>query len=133
MALSVIDQGSSTSHFTLAELKDLFTLDEITDCQTHDLLGCDCQGQGGSGDINPSRGLRTTEGAGDVVAIRGVQEGKDEDFRGVDMLPGLVKASQTGMVTREEVNHPQSFMKLVLSFHIPACTTGVVTLPLLVM
>lgn len=108
LAYSVIDQRSSTSHFTLTELKDLFTFDEGTDCQTHDLLGCDCKGQGETCDIqcdDANRGLRAAE---DIGVSRGVQEGEDEDIMLVDMLPGLVKASQMGIMTAEEVNHPQS-------------------------
>ncbi|EIW72633.1 hypothetical protein TREMEDRAFT_36825 [Tremella mesenterica DSM 1558] len=35
--------GQTKDSFTLAELRDIFTLNTLTDgCQTHDLLGCDC-------------------------------------------------------------------------------------------
>jgi DNA repair and recombination protein RAD54B len=46
LADSVMDKKASTGAFTMAELKDLFSLDENTDCQTHDLLGCPCAGKG---------------------------------------------------------------------------------------
>ena len=81
----------------MSELKDLFTFDEKTDCQTHDLLGCDCKGLGG---IGARGGSRTAEDTGDVVVPGGVQP---ENLIQVEMLPGLVKASKVGMVTAEEV------------------------------
>jgi len=41
---TVVDARESTpAHFTKAELKDLFTLREDTDCDTHDLVKCSCQ------------------------------------------------------------------------------------------
>jgi DNA repair and recombination protein RAD54B len=46
LADSVMDNKAGGSAFTLAELRDLFSLDERTDCQTHDLLGCSCEGKG---------------------------------------------------------------------------------------
>lgn len=46
LADSIIDSKSSASAFTQAELKDLFTLDEETSCQTHDLMACPCGGKG---------------------------------------------------------------------------------------
>ena len=47
----LVDETGSGSrvkfHFTKEELKDLFSLDEITKtCSTHDLLDCDCSGNG---------------------------------------------------------------------------------------
>jgi DNA repair and recombination protein RAD54B len=46
LADSIVDNKSSSGTFTKAELKKLFTLDETSDCQTHDLLGCACGGKG---------------------------------------------------------------------------------------
>jgi len=41
---TVVDARDSTQgHFTKADLKDLFTLREDTDCDTHDLMQCCCQ------------------------------------------------------------------------------------------
>ncbi|KNC97493.1 uncharacterized protein SPPG_07408 [Spizellomyces punctatus DAOM BR117] len=37
------DKETGMNAFTSQELKDLFTLDENTECLTHDLLGCSCQ------------------------------------------------------------------------------------------
>ncbi|EWC47145.1 hypothetical protein DRE_03514 [Drechslerella stenobrocha 248] len=42
LADSVMDQKAGGSNFTSAELRDLFTLDAETACNTHDLLGCNC-------------------------------------------------------------------------------------------
>jgi DNA repair and recombination protein RAD54B len=36
------DKSTEVNKFSLEDLRDLFTLDEETDCQTHDLLCCDC-------------------------------------------------------------------------------------------
>jgi DNA repair and recombination protein RAD54B len=46
LADSIIDGKASVSGFTREELRDLFTLDEGQDCQTHRLLGCGCGGNG---------------------------------------------------------------------------------------
>lgn len=46
LADAIVDGKSAASGFTQAELRDLFTLDEGDDCQTHRLLGCDCGGNG---------------------------------------------------------------------------------------
>lgn len=46
LADSIVDGKASVSGFTQAELRDLFTLDEGEDCQTHRLLGCCCGGNG---------------------------------------------------------------------------------------
>ncbi|CAD6594070.1 MAG: helicase [Alectoria sarmentosa] len=46
LASNIMDQKGGTSNFTKEELKDLFRLDESLSCQTHDLLGCGCEGRG---------------------------------------------------------------------------------------
>ncbi|RMY09968.1 hypothetical protein D0868_03952 [Hortaea werneckii] len=45
LADSIVDNKSSTSGFTREELRDLFSLDEGADCQTHKLLACKCDGK----------------------------------------------------------------------------------------
>ncbi|KAI7282363.1 DNA repair protein [Hortaea werneckii] len=45
LADSIVDNKSSTSGFTREELRDLFSLDEGMDCQTHKLLACKCGGK----------------------------------------------------------------------------------------
>ncbi|KAF8539680.1 SNF2 family N-terminal domain-containing protein [Trichophaea hybrida] len=46
LADSVMDNKAGSSAFTQKELRDLFSLDENTECQTHDLLACACEGKG---------------------------------------------------------------------------------------
>ena len=46
LADSIVDGKNAVSSFSPAELRDIFTLDESEDCQTHKLLGCPCGGQG---------------------------------------------------------------------------------------
>lgn len=46
LASNIMDQKGGTSNFTKEELQDLFRLDEGLSCQTHDLLGCGCEGRG---------------------------------------------------------------------------------------
>lgn len=46
LASNIMEQKGGTSNFTKEELKDLFRLDEGLSCQTHDLLGCGCEGRG---------------------------------------------------------------------------------------
>ncbi|KAF8468944.1 SNF2 family N-terminal domain-containing protein [Kalaharituber pfeilii] len=121
LANSVMDQKSSTSSFSMAELRDLFTLDEGTDCQTHDLLGCDCMGRGGGGRSRSVSRIGTLSEAEDSEQRDGFTdahknakasevedncetEESDEESLPVDMLPGLMKASQVDMEKIEEVS-----------------------------
>ncbi|KAK5722896.1 helicase [Elasticomyces elasticus] len=46
LADSIVDGKSAASGFTREELRDLFSLDESPECQTHKLLGCKCGGDG---------------------------------------------------------------------------------------
>lgn len=46
LADSIVDGKSGVSGFSRDELRDLFTLDEGQDCQTHKLLSCGCGGKG---------------------------------------------------------------------------------------
>ena len=46
LANSIVDGKANVSGFTREELRDLFTLDEGEDCQTHRLLRCSCRGSG---------------------------------------------------------------------------------------
>lgn len=56
---SVIDNKDSKSTFTKEELRRLFTLDETSVCQTHDLLGCQCGGRGCMANTDPVAGFKT--------------------------------------------------------------------------
>jgi len=75
LADSVMDNKSGASAFTQAELRDLFSLDETTECQTHNLLGCSCGGKGYTAD--PIAPAATDSDSGDDLSS----------------LPGLMKAS----------------------------------------
>jgi DNA repair and recombination protein RAD54B len=46
LADAIVDGKAGVSGFTREELRDLFTLDESEDCQTHKLLSCACGGKG---------------------------------------------------------------------------------------
>lgn len=46
LADSVVDGKKNDSSFSPEELRDLFRLDVMAECQTHDLLGCTCRGLG---------------------------------------------------------------------------------------
>nr|POE86529.1 dna repair and recombination protein rad54b [Quercus suber] len=46
LADSIVDGKGSVSGFSREELRDLFTLDESTGCQTHKILGCACNDTG---------------------------------------------------------------------------------------
>lgn len=46
LANNVVDQKDESSSFTKEDLRDLFRLDEGLSCQTHDLIGCQCEGRG---------------------------------------------------------------------------------------
>lgn len=99
-----MDQKSSASNFSLAELRDLFTLDENTDCQTHDLLGCECGGRVGTSDLKSGGGSGAPDGpeAAEEAKIEDASE-SEADSLPVDLIPGLMKASQVDMSKIEEV------------------------------
>ncbi|WPH03427.1 Hypothetical protein R9X50_00630700 [Acrodontium crateriforme] len=46
LADSIVDGKNGVSGFSKDELRDLFSLDEGVDCQTHKILGCTCGGNG---------------------------------------------------------------------------------------
>lgn len=76
LAESVMDNKSGASAFTQAELRDLFSLDERTECQTHDLLGCGCGGKGYTTDP--------------IVPTLTDSDSEDDELLS---LPGLMRAS----------------------------------------
>ncbi|KAL8694945.1 MAG: hypothetical protein Q9218_000516 [Villophora microphyllina] len=45
LASNIMDQKEEASSFTREDLKDLFRLDEGLSCQTHSLIGCQCEGR----------------------------------------------------------------------------------------
>ncbi|KAI9721290.1 MAG: hypothetical protein M1812_002452 [Candelaria pacifica] len=85
LADSVMDKKASASSFSRDELKDLFKLDENATCQTHDLLGCCCEGRGLP--IMPS-----------VTPSDGDEEAEDEDL---PEYPTLVPANKLNVEAQE--------------------------------
>ncbi|WEJ93861.1 helicase [Yamadazyma tenuis] len=47
------DSKANSNVFDMNDLKDLFTVHEYTNCNTHDLLECDCGGQGDTQQLEP--------------------------------------------------------------------------------
>ena len=91
LASNVLDQNGGTSNFTKEELKDLFRLDEGLSCQSHDLLGCGCDG----------RGLPTPPRF--CEGQMGIQDSDDDEMKGDDMpdFPQLVQAKTIDMEQQE--------------------------------
>ncbi|KAF2466413.1 uncharacterized protein BDR25DRAFT_377559 [Lindgomyces ingoldianus] len=79
LANAVVDNKASAGSFSKEELRDLFRLDGREGLQTHDLLGCSCEGFG----VSEVEEVSTPE-------VEGVS---DEDEEGEAWL-GLRKASQ---------------------------------------
>lgn len=83
LADSVMVQKSGVAQFSREELRDLFRLDEDSQCQTHDLLQCKCGGRGES------------FGASDDACEPGTDSEDDEDTDDLDNFPpNLIKASE---------------------------------------
>ena len=57
-------------HFTQEELRDLFSFNRETNCDTHDLLGCDCQGDGGNVDAQEVTGRSCQLGGGEDQIVK---------------------------------------------------------------
>ncbi len=94
LADSVMDQKANVSSFSAEELKDLFTLDTTSTCQTHDLLGCSCGGQG----ISPTEALllNSTE-----TSNKNVDDDDEDEEDELPQLQTLIKASQVNMEEQE--------------------------------
>ncbi|KAF2497272.1 putative dsDNA-dependent ATPase [Lophium mytilinum] len=94
LADAVVDKKASAASFSHEELRDLFSLDEKDHCQTHDLIGCTCEGKGHDAPIVPitSAELVLDTEPTDVV---------DSDEELPD-LPTLLRASQVNMEEQEQ-------------------------------
>jgi DNA repair and recombination protein RAD54B len=90
LADAVVDKKASASSFSHEELRDLFSLDEKDHCQTHDLIGCTCEGKGHDAPVVPPIEILDDELV-DIVD-------SDEDLPD---LPTLLKASQVNMEEQE--------------------------------
>lgn len=81
-----MDQKATASSFTQEELRDLFSLDIETNCLTHDLLCCECEGKG------------YVAGAAETKStfFEHSEDEKEEDSDQEDepRYPGLMKASE---------------------------------------
>ena len=90
LASNIMDQTGGTSNFTKEDLKDLFRLDEGSSCQTHDLLGCGCEGRGVAASVSVD---------GELVEILD----SDDEVSGEDMpdLPRLIQANKVDMEDQE--------------------------------
>ncbi|PGH12026.1 hypothetical protein AJ79_04535 [Helicocarpus griseus UAMH5409] len=89
LADSVIDQKSSVSQFSREELRDLFRLDEGAACQTHELLGCECDGRGGE-DLPNQADFEIPKPDSESELSDLDDESEDDD----DNVAKLIKASQ---------------------------------------
>ncbi|PKY09091.1 putative dsDNA-dependent ATPase [Aspergillus campestris IBT 28561] len=92
LADSVMEKKNTAAQFSRNELKDLFRLDQESRCQTHELLGCECNGTGRVG-LPPSDGPLSDDKKDDD------DEDEEEDFPD---LPTLIKASQVDMDQQEK-------------------------------
>ena len=86
LADSVMEKKSGTSSFTRDELKDLFRLDEGLECQTHELIKCNCGGRG------------MPDVATDIASPVLKSEDDDEDLPDI---PTLLKANKVDMEEQE--------------------------------
>lgn len=88
LANAVVDNKASAASFSKEELRDLFRLDERESCQTHDLLGCMCEGKG-------------APEAETLVKISREDAGEEEEDD--EVYFGLQKASQVDMENQESL------------------------------
>ncbi|KLJ06386.1 DNA repair and recombination protein RAD54B [Blastomyces silverae] len=95
LADSVMDQKKGVSQFSREELKDLFRLDEGISCQTHDLLGCECDGRGEGETASklPKEDLIDISKSDNEPDTSDSAEDDDDDDESMDVAK-LVKASQ---------------------------------------
>ncbi|PWY88721.1 hypothetical protein BO94DRAFT_574744 [Aspergillus sclerotioniger CBS 115572] len=94
LADSVMEHRDSMAQFSRDELKDLFRLDEESKCQTHELLGCDCGGNG----VLPSENDPKPNDKDDNDDSTSSELSELEDFPD---LPTLLKASEVDMEKQE--------------------------------
>jgi DNA repair and recombination protein RAD54B len=99
LADSVVDGQKNEASFSAEELQDLFRLDLKANCQTHDLLGCDCNGLGNKA-LSPHRFDDTDhiDALGDV----GHDDSSDDSDFALLSAPPLVPATTANVVAIEE-------------------------------
>ncbi|KAI9849167.1 MAG: helicase [Sclerophora amabilis] len=96
LAESVMDQGTvSSASFSAEELRDLFTLDTKSRCQTHELIGCSCEGNGVVGSTSLS-GIREPPETEATVEIE-----DSDDEANLPELGSLMRASDVDIDAQE--------------------------------
>ena len=108
LADAVVDNRASAATFSHEELRDLFSLDDKDHCQTHELLGCDCEGKGNNAGLE----LATPAELSTMGEVMGELEGNADDS-GDELpdLPTLIKASQVNMEEQERRIKEQKLWK----------------------
>lgn len=108
LADAVVDNKASAATFSHEELRDLFSLDDKDHCQTHELLGCDCEGKGNNAGLE----LATPAELSTMGEVTGELEGNTDDS-GDELpdLPTLIKASQVNMEEQERRIKEQKLWK----------------------
>ncbi|EEP82217.1 conserved hypothetical protein [Uncinocarpus reesii 1704] len=97
LADSVMDQKGGIAHFSREELRDLFRLDEETECQTHELLACECGGRGRNAHIADEEAI---DNAGTLADSDSITGDSDDSAESSDM-PALRKASELSIQPSE--------------------------------
>ncbi|KAF4553475.1 DNA repair and recombination protein RDH54-like protein [Elsinoe fawcettii] len=92
LADSVVDGRKGESSFSQEELRDLFTLDRGEGCRTHDLLGCDCGGEG--------RVVEMKDGEAEGEVDEGKGEGR-KGFVSAALFDSEVRSREGSPVKRE--------------------------------
>ena len=90
LASNIMDQTGGISSFSREELRDLFRLDEGSACQTHELIGCKCEG----------RGLPDVSNCHEYAEI---SDNEDSAIEEKDLLdvPKLIQANKIDMEAQE--------------------------------
>lgn len=96
LADSVVDGQKNEASFSAEELRDLFRLDLKSECQTHDLLGCDCKGLG----TKPPP-VRQLDDDGQDYASEDADSGEESDFP-LNPAHPLVPATKANVEAIEE-------------------------------
>lgn len=99
LADSVMDGKKNEASFSADELRDLFRLDVNAQCQTHELLGCDC---GGSGRGEP---VATTCEISQVDKEVNASEDEDDDDEEFPLNPAcsLVPATKENVEAQQKI------------------------------
>ena len=107
LADSVMERTAGTSSFTREELKDLFQLDERAVCQTHELIGCPCDGKGvlDSGTTTKTPGTPDETIETDHLFVKKEKDDSnvrdEDDLDDAPLLPKLRPASELDIDAQE--------------------------------